>query len=222
MRDLALHPFLMPTNVGTKSPLCPSHIKAIQAYLFDRAAWRDLALFMVAIDTLLRGCDLLKLRASDMVEESGKVRERLAIQQQKSRRTVEVQLSEPTRRALAYWLTCSGKTGPDFCFTSLARNGTGERPLTTAAYRQLVKKWVAAIGLDPARYSTKTLRKSRVRPILEAAGLDYQVPQILLGHADIRSTIHYAGIAQEHALAIGAQVQVFERQSFPTLVEGKQ
>lgn len=206
----------MATYVGTKLPLSAAHIKAIQDDLYAKAEWRDLALFMAGIDSLLRSCDILQLRVSDVREDRGSIRSRIAIKQQKTGRTVEFHLSKPTRQAINYWLKTSDKSARDFCFTGYAPNCSGSTPLSSSAYRMLIKKWVTAIGLDPARYSTKTLRKSRVRPILEAAGLDYQVPQILLGHADLRSTIHYAGIATDAALAISAQVQMFDLKAFPS------
>ncbi len=200
----------MPANYGRKLPLTQSEAQAIQQWLFRQKRWRDLALFMLGIDSLLRSSDLLQLRMQDVTDQNGCVRSLLLWRQQKTRRPVECHLSQPTLDMLRYWMDTADKRPSDYLFTRLLSRTDLNTPISSTMYRLLVKQWVEAIGLDPARYSTKTLRKSRVRPILEAANHDYQVPQILLGHADIRSTIHYAAIAEETALAISAQVQFFE------------
>ena len=129
----------------------------------------------------------------------------------KTNRTIECYLSEPTRAAVSHFIAVTEKQSGDFLFTRLKprKDKPDNSPISREAYALRIKIWVAAIGLDPSRYSTKTLRKSRIRPILEAANNDYQVPQIVLGHADIRSTIHYCALPTETALAISAQVQFF-------------
>ena len=74
----------------------------------------------------------------------------------------------------------------------------------------IIKRCVTAIGLDPVRYSAKTLRYSRGRPVLQLANNDYQIPRLLLGHTDIRSTIHYCGVDHAQALEISKAVQFFD------------
>jgi len=202
----------MPANLGTKLPLSADHTKAIQEHLTRRKQWRDLALLMLGVDSLLRSCDLLKLTYDDVVDANGNIRTHLVRRQKKTRRTVECYLTSPTREAVELWITQSGKSSGDYLFTRLRSRSdkVANSPISRNAYALRVKSWVRTIGLDPARYSTKTLRKSRIRPILEKAGFDYQVPQILLGHTDIRSTVHYCGIARETALQIAAEVQFFD------------
>ena len=51
---------------GPKPPLRPGHVWLVRAKLqLDRCA-RDLALFNLAIDSKLRGCDLVALRVDDV------------------------------------------------------------------------------------------------------------------------------------------------------------
>ena len=200
----------MPANFGRKLPLTKSEAQAIQRHLQCQKRWRDLALFMLGVDSLLRSSDLLKLRVRDVTDNHGQIRTYLSQRQKKTKRPVECYLSAPTRGAVAHWIVVTDKSANDFLFTRLKSRKDLNTPISSTMYRLLVKQWVEVIGLDPTRYSTKSLRKSRVRPILEAANHDYQVPQILLGHADIRSTIHYAAIAEETALAVSAKVQFFD------------
>lgn len=212
----------MPVNFGSKKPLSPEHTRAIQSYLIEKRRWRDLTLFMLGVDTLLRSCDLLKFKYEDVVDVHGNVRTYLTRLQNKTRRPVECYISEPTRQAVRFFIENNNKQSGDYLFTRLRpRKGQNSNtPITRKAFAELVKHWVSAVGLDPTRYSTKTLRKSRVRHILEKANYDYQVPRLLLGHSDIRSTVHYCAIAEETALQISSEVQFFDPNTFPNQEEG--
>ena len=52
--------------VGQKRPLLPKHVWAIRVRLEIAEKTRDLALFNMAIDSKLRGCDLVKLKVADV------------------------------------------------------------------------------------------------------------------------------------------------------------
>ena len=85
--------------IGPKPPLKPRHIWAIRTRLQHDGHVRDIALFNVAIDSKLRGCDLVKLRVAD-VHLGEDVRLRITIVQQKTGRPVPFEMTEPTRDAL--------------------------------------------------------------------------------------------------------------------------
>lgn len=82
--------------IGPKPPLKPKHIWAIRHHLKTESRIRDLALFNCAIDAKLRGCDLVKLRVSD-VAPGGQLRERSTVIQQKTGRPVPFEITQPTR-----------------------------------------------------------------------------------------------------------------------------
>lgn len=82
--------------IGPKPPLKPRHIWAIRTRLQHDQRVRDLAMFNLAIDSKLRGCDLVRLRVSDVVL-GGTVRLRTSIIQQKTGRPVPFELTDPTR-----------------------------------------------------------------------------------------------------------------------------
>ena len=52
--------------VGQKPPLKPKNIWAIRIHLQHENQVRDLAMFNLAIDSNLRGCDLVNLRVLDV------------------------------------------------------------------------------------------------------------------------------------------------------------
>ena len=86
--------------VGQKRPLQPKHVWAIRIRLEVAGRPRDLALFNLAIDSKLRGCDLVRLKVAD-VYAAGQVKHRAAIVQSKTRRAVSFEITESTRRAVA-------------------------------------------------------------------------------------------------------------------------
>lgn len=117
---------------------------------------RDLAIFNAAIDSKLRGCDLVRLRVSD-IHLGDSIRLRTTIVQQKTGRHVTFKLTEPTREALASWPRVRGLRGSDWLFLSRSRPGDH---LTARQYGRLLDDWVALIGLDPAAYGTHRLRRT--------------------------------------------------------------
>lgn len=86
-------------TIGPKPPLKPKHIWAIRQQLKNTRRVRDLALFNCAIDAKLRGCDLVRLRVSD-VAPGGALPARATVIQQTTGRPVPFAITEPTSDAL--------------------------------------------------------------------------------------------------------------------------
>jgi integrase len=119
---------------------------------------RDLALFDLALDSKLRGCDLTRLRVSDLVS-AGSVKRRVVIIQQKTGRAVQFEVTEQARRSLGHWLEAKRLGESDWLFPSRMNP---QRHLSTRQYLRLVHGWVALIGLDEAAYGTHSLRRTKV------------------------------------------------------------
>ena len=156
---------------------------------------RDLALFDCAIDAKLRGCDLVKLRVSD-VAPGGSLRERATVIQQKTGRPVPFEMTEPTREALAAWLRRRGHRSDDWLFPSRSRPGDH---ISTRQYARLVDRWVSMIDLEPSAYGTHSLRRTKVALIYKKTG-NLRACQLLLGHRKLESTVRYLGIEVDDAL----------------------
>ena len=92
--------------IGQKRPLLPKQVWAIRARLELAGYLRDLALFNVAIDSKLRGCDLVKLAVADLVKDD-RVRERVSIIQSKTKKPVQFELTENTRDTVIAWVRSS-------------------------------------------------------------------------------------------------------------------
>jgi len=103
--------------IGQKRPLLPKQVWAIRARLELANNLRDLALFNLAIDSKLRGCDLVRLRVSDLVV-SGSVRDRVSIIQSKIGRPVQFEVSENTRSSVLEWVISHPMIGCGVLFPS--------------------------------------------------------------------------------------------------------
>ena len=90
--------------IGQKRPLLPKQVWAIRARLELAGYLRDLALFNVAIDSKLRGCDLVKLAVADLVKDD-RVRERVSVIQSKIKKPVQFELTENTRDTVIGWVS---------------------------------------------------------------------------------------------------------------------
>ena len=145
--------------VGAKPPLRPSHVWSIRTKLQMKGRKRDLALFNLAIDSKLRGCDVVAVRVDD-VAPSGYAMGRATIRQRKTGRPVRFELTDQTRLAIDDYLRETGRKSGQVLF---AGRGDGSRGLTTRQYARLVQEWVASIGLDPAKFGTHSLRRTKVR-----------------------------------------------------------
>src|SRR5437660_6550224 len=85
--------------IGAKPPLRPKHVWSIRTRLQLEGRKRDLALFNLAIDSKLRGCDVVSIRVED-VAPRGCALDRATVRQRKTGRPVKFELSEQTRQAL--------------------------------------------------------------------------------------------------------------------------
>lgn len=104
----ALRPARAPWNkgriVGQKRPLLPKHLWSIRVRLEMADSKRDLALFNMAINCKLRGCDLVCLKVND-VYAVGRVKERASVMQSKTRKPVRFEITETTRLTVERWGT---------------------------------------------------------------------------------------------------------------------
>lgn len=189
--------------IGPKPPLKPKHIWGIRQQLKNTGRIRDLAMFNCAIDSKLRGCDLVKLRLSD-VAPGGTLRQRTTIIQQKTGRPVPFEITEVTRDALAAWLAKRGRRSDDWLFPSRCDPGAH---LGTRQYARLVVSWIKLIDLEPLAYGTHSLRRTKVALVYKRTG-NLRACQLLLGHTKLESTVRYLGIEVEDALALSEQTEI--------------
>jgi integrase len=88
---------------GQKHPLKPKDVWAIRVRLQLEYRARDLALFNLAIDSILRGCDLVRLQVDDVCT-GDRVRDRATVIQKKTGQPVQFEITEQTRVSIQDWL----------------------------------------------------------------------------------------------------------------------
>ena len=189
--------------VGQKRPLMPKHVWATRVRLEIAENHRDLALFNTAIDSKLRGCDLVRLEVAD-VFAAGKVKERTSVLQSKTKKPVKFELTAGTRNSLAQWLKDPWMTGQEFLWP-----GRFHEPvhISTRQFARLVRDWVQSIGLEPSAFGTHSMRRTKVAQIYRKTG-NLRAVQLLLGHTKMDSTVRYLGVELENALAISEAVEI--------------
>jgi integrase len=189
--------------LGAKRALKQQQVWAIRFWLDQHRRLRDRALFDFAIDSKLRGCDVVKVRIADVVS-GGRVRDRAIVVQQKTKRPVQFELMEAARKTMRAWLERRGGALNDYVFPS--RNDYMDH-MSTRQYARLVHEWSEGIGLQPQEYGTHSLRRTKASIIYKATG-NRRAVQILLGHVKIESTVRYLGVDVEDALELAERTEI--------------
>ncbi len=169
----------------------------------DEGCKRDLALFNLATDSKLRGCDVVAVRVDD-VAPSSYAMDRATIRQKKTGRPVRFELTDQTRHGDRRIPEADRPEAGQFLF---AGRGDGSRGLTTRQYARLVQEWVTSIGLDPAKFGTHSLRRTKAVLIYRRTG-NLRAVQLLLGHSKIESTVRYLGIEVDDAIEIAEKIDI--------------
>jgi integrase len=202
-RSQAARPGIRANSSGPNLRYGQSTCWAIRTRLMIEGRSRALAMFNLAIDSKLRGCDVVALKVED-IAPNGYAIDRATIRQRKTGRPVKFEMTDQTRQAVDDYLRASGKKPGEFLFTSRRQKG---RCITTRHYARLVSDWIAGIGLDPKLFGTHSLRRTKATLIYRRTG-NLRAVQLLLGHTKIESTVRYLGIEVDDALAIAEQVDV--------------
>ena len=178
---------------GQKDAFTPAQVKRIRQVLADRGVrgLRDLALFSVAIDTMLQGPELFNLTVKDVAFANGTIRPTIEVARTRRKPPVRCALSKATAQALGKWIAVSDKKRTAYIFPG--RSSGHPRPMTVRQMNRLLKFWVAEAGLDPKKYGKESLRRTKALHILLGTG-DLETVRVLLGHTKIESTARYLRI----------------------------
>jgi integrase len=161
--------------IGAKPPLRPKHVWSIRTKLQIEGRTRDLAMFNVAIDSKLRGSDVVALKVED-VAPNGYAVDRATVRQKKTGQPVRFELTEQTRQAIDEYVRTAGRKPGDFLFPS-RRNR--DRSISTRQYARLVSNWIKSVGLDASRFGTHSLRRTKASLIYRRTG-NLRAVQLLL------------------------------------------
>ena len=188
---------------GAKLALRPMHVWALRVRLQLARRIRDLALFDLALDSKLRGCDVVTLRLNDIIV-GGTVRCRAMVLQRKTGRPVQFEITDQTRRSLSDWLQVRKLSASEWIFPSRMRPN---HHLSTRQYARLVKQWIDLLGLDGASYATHSIRRTKVALLYRKTG-NLRACQLLLGHTKLESTVRYLGVEVDDALQLSEALEI--------------
>ena len=203
LRNLTGKPWNKDCLIGPKLALKPRQVWSVRFHLMREGRVRDLALFDLAVDSKLRGCDLIKLRIGDLVA-GGAVRSRAIVVQRKTGTPVQFEVTQGTRESVLAWIRLQGPKLTEMLFPS--RRADKLCP-STRQYSRLLKGWLKQVGIEPSGYGTHSLRRTKVALIYRQAG-NLRAIQILLGHTKLDSTVRYLGVDIEDALALAEAADI--------------
>ena len=178
------------TKRGQMRPLTIEQVSALEAKLKEDGsgtAVRDLALLRIGIDSMLRSSDVLNLTLRDVRPNGGIARE-VSITQKKTGMRVQFDISDRTKSALSDWIVLNSQMQPDDLLFAI----------TPRQHQRIVKQWAVMLGLDPALYSTHSIRRTRATH-LYAQTKNVEAVRQLLGHKSVAATSIYLGVSNEDA-----------------------
>ncbi len=180
---------------GQKRPFSLEHVQMIRLGLRAQGHTAQLALFEVALSTMLRAVDLLALTIGDVASGGGIV-EQLEVMQSKTDDTVRVHLSGAAREALAAYLGREALVQPD-CDRRLWTDDNG-RSLKRLRYSKMVKAWAKLAHVDPRFYSTHSMRRTQAAHVYRLTQ-NHEAVRQLLGHGSLARTSRYLGVGRDDA-----------------------
>lgn len=189
--------------VGPKAPFKPKDVWTMRMQLQQHHRTRELALLNLGIDSKLRGCDLVSLKVRD-IAHGEQIAPRAIIQQRKTGRPVQFEITPVTRQAVQEWIRQAGLGADDYLFPSRLH---GSPHVGTRQYARMLRGWVKDAGLDWTEYGTHSIRRTKATLIYRRTK-NLRAVQLLLGHSRVESTVRYLGIDVDDALEISEQTEI--------------
>jgi integrase len=186
-------------NEGAVEPLRNrQQIEDIKELLQDQP--RNFCLFVVGINSGLRGGDLLSLSWKDVLYK-GQIRDKLKVREHKEQKLRSIAITPHMRAALSAWLdVCVKDKGldpsdvvkTDWLFPSRVNVS---KALTVTRLRQLVVEWTRKANID-GHFGSHSLRKT-FGLHLRKRGVDLPTIMHALGHSNQSVTLRYLGVDED-------------------------
>ncbi len=186
-----------------KKPLSENEVKSLRKLLEENPLHS--LLLNIGVDTMLRGSDLLNLKVSDLVTESGKVKTEIRVRMMKTKKnTLLIPLSPNSIKVIKKHIV--GNNPDDFVFRSSFP--LHKKPLSIFQYSRIVKKWMTMLGKENiSEYSTHSIRKTKSSIIYQKTQ-NVEIVRRLLSHSSSHATVNYLGIEDSDALEVARTINV--------------
>lgn len=187
-----------------KKPLNESQVKVLRK-LTEGNSLHSL-LLNLSVDLMLRASDLLKLKVSDVMNDSGTPKIEVKVKQKKTgKQTLSMPLSPNSINAIKKFLI--DRDMDDYIFKGQMSHFT-RKPISTQQYAKIVKKWLRGIGVeDVSQYSTHSMRKTKATVIYNKTR-NIDAVRRLLGQSSVTATSAYIGTSDNSALELARNINI--------------
>ena len=181
-------------NKGKKTVVepirAPKDIKAIKKILHDKP--RDLAIFVLGINTNLRASDLIAIKIKQVTES-----DELVLTEKKTGKERRITLNPQVQKIIKALLAACPGEPEDYLFRSRKKGG----PLTSTSLSRLVKSWCAMVNLK-GNYASHSLRKTW--GYHQRATFNVGIPELMacFNHSTQRQTLDYLCIQPEEIRSV--------------------
>ena len=187
-----------------KKPLNENQVKTLRKIVKDKPLHE--LLLNLSVDLMLRSSDLLNLKISDVLNESGSVKTEVKVRQKKTgKNTLLIPLSKNSIDAIKKYLL--EREQDDYIFKGQMSHFT-RKPISTQQYAKIVKKWVRELGVeDVSEYSTHSRRKTKPSVIYQRTN-NVDAIRRLLGQSSVTATSAYLGVSDNSALELAWNINI--------------
>ena len=187
-----------------KKPLNENQVKTLRKIVKDKPLHE--LLLNLSVDLMLRSSDLLNLKISDVLNESGSVKTEVKVRQKKTgKNTLLIPLSKNSIDAIKKYLL--EKEQDDYIFKGQMSHFT-RKPISTQQYAKIVKKWLRELGVeDVSEYSTHSMRKTKPSVIYQRTN-NVDAIRRLLGQSSVTATSAYLGVSDNSALELARSINI--------------
>ena len=152
---------------------------------------RDYLLFVLGINSGLRVSDLLALKVSDVMDGSGKIKDRISMREKKTGKSKDFPIGKNARKAIQEYMATVEPEND----LSLFQSKKGDGAITRVQAYRILNEAARTVGIKE-KIGTHTLRKTFGYHAYKA-GYDLSQIQKLLNHSSPGVTLRYIGITQE-------------------------
>ena len=187
-----------------KKPLSEIQVKSLRKLVAGKPLHE--LLLNLSVDLMLRGSDLLNLKVSDVMNESGTVKSEVKVKQKKTKKnTLLLPLSDKSINAIKIHL--DGRSLDDFIFKGQKSHYTN-KPISVIQYSRIVKRWMEMLGVeDTLSFSSHSMRKTKATVIYNKTK-NIDAVRRLLGQSSVTATSAYIGVTDNSALELARNINL--------------
>jgi integrase len=181
-------------------PFAPAELLVLEAHLIATRRYRDAMLLKAGVSVGFRITEILSWTVGQVLTPAGEVTREVTVtrallkggsgKKKRSIKSRRVVLNEKARAAIRDYLDALGDAPAPDEFLFKSREG-GNRPLHRSQAHRILVQACEECGIDTARISTHSLRKTFVRSVYDASGHDVIKTMRVVQHSSPVITARY-------------------------------